>query len=104
MCPMKKVSDNGDIVKRAQILIYSNQYGEGSIEDLKSLVLPNTNHDIIPSVVTKDQLILTYGSFMLASLGIRKSNAISQRMRITNGLMRKVADKQRVYVLEAKIF
>ena len=79
-CPLKKGSDNGDIVKRAQILIYSNQYGEGATEELKSLVLQNMNHDIITSVVRRDKLILTYGSFMLASSGIRKSNVISQRM------------------------
>ena len=63
-CPLKEGSDNEDIVKRTQILLYSNQYGEGATAELKSLALQNMNHGIITLVVRKDQLILTYGPFL----------------------------------------
>ena len=77
--PLKKGSDNGDILQRALIFIYWRRATE---ESKKSLVFQNVNHDIIVSVLRKDLLILENGSSLLASSGIRKSNAISQRMRI----------------------
>lgn len=81
-CPLKKGSNSGDIVKRAPVLLYSNQYGEGASEELKKHILQNMNHDKIISVVRKDKLILAYGSFMLSSSGIKGANGISQGMRM----------------------
>ena len=50
------------------------------------------NRDKISSAVWKDKLILTYGSFMLSSSGIKGANGVSQMMRIL----------ARLYILQEK--
>ena len=44
-------------------------------------------NDDIPKIATADELITTYGSFLLSSHGLRKGNLISQRMRLLARLL-----------------
>ena len=75
------------IVKRAKILLYPNQHHQAALEELKALVMVNMLKDDIIKVVSQDEVILTYRSFMLTSYGIRKASSISQRMRILARLL-----------------
>ena len=83
----KDVSSRLSIVKRAKILLYPNQHHQAVSEELKALVMVNMLKDDIIKVVSQDEVILTYRSFMLTSYGIRKANSISQRMRILARLL-----------------
>ena len=95
-CPHKSsVVGGGDMVKRAELLLYPNQYDSGASNELRHLVLSIMNKDHITNVVAKDNIILTYGSFMLSTSGIRKVNGISQRMRILGRLLILLREKAR---------
>jgi len=49
--------------------------------------------DDISKIVHNDSIIYTYGSFMLASSGIKRANGIPQRMRVLTRLLIKLREK-----------
>ena len=54
------------------------------------MVLENMLQDEFGKLLFEDRLITTYGSFNLASCGLRKINTISERMRLLAKLVQKV--------------
>lgn len=94
-CVLKKSKiGQVNIIKRAELLLYPNQFNDGASDELQALVLQSMMKDQVFQVLSKDKLILTYGSYMLVSSGIRKANGISQRMRILARLLILVREKQ----------
>jgi len=82
-CPLKtQEAPEQDLIAQANLILYSNKYCTGATRELKELILSGMLKDQVTEVVIKDQLICTYGSFLLQSSGIKRSNEISQRMRI----------------------
>lgn len=79
-CPANTGEDDGKSLKKSKLLLFPNNYSEGASEELELLVLSSIFNDDISSVVFKDQLITTLGSFLLSTHGVRKGNTISQRM------------------------
>ena len=74
-------------LKKSNILLYSNQYSKGASEELTETILERMNKDSIYHVVRKDELITSYGSFLMSSKGSSKGNQISQRLRLLGRLL-----------------
>ena len=83
----KDLSSRLSVVRRPELLLHPNHHYQAASEDLKALVMVHMLKDDIFKVVSQDEVILTYGSFMLISCRIRKANSISQRMRILAPLL-----------------
>ena len=87
-CHLKKTDANqSNNVKQAELLLYPNRYNEGVSYELKNLVLSVMNNNDITAIVRKDNLVVTYGSFMFSTAGMRKVTNISQRMRVLSRLL-----------------
>ena len=97
-CPLKNddsFSKNNNCIQQSECLLYPNKTsGDAASTELQHLVLSSMINDQISACVKKDTLILTYGSFMLTSSGIKKINGISQRMRILARLLIKLREKR----------
>ena len=78
---------NSNVAKKADLLCFPNQNVAGATTELQEMVLGNMKKDEITKVVLSDELITTFGSFLLCSQGLRKANLISQRMRILARLL-----------------
>ena len=76
------------MVRKAELLLFPNRYAQGATHELKNLVICNMIKDDITEIASSDELITTLGSFLLSSHGLRKSNLISQRMRIMARLLK----------------
>ena len=74
----KDVSSRLCILKRAEPLLYLNQYHQAVSEELKALVIVNILKDDTFKVISQDEVILTCVSFMMRSFDIYKGNSISQ--------------------------
>ena len=72
------------------LLPYSNKYSTGVSNELKNMVLDNMLQDEFRKLLFEDRLITTYGSFNLASGGLRKIYTISERMCLLAKLIKKV--------------
>ena len=75
------------------MLLYPNQTVEGCSLELQEFVFRNMKKDEITKIVQSDQLIATYGSFLLCGKGEKKSNYVSQDMRIIARLLLKLREK-----------
>ena len=87
-CKHKMKTNNNDIIARSKVLLYPNQHVVGASTYLQTFVLDNMNNDEITSCVKQDQLISTYGSFLLGTTtGMKTANSVSQRMRVLARLL-----------------
>ena len=86
-CPLNKGREEGNCLRKSNLLYYSNHYSDGASEELKGLVLTSMYKDEVTEEVSRDQLITTLGSFLLSSHGVRKGNYIAQRMRLLGRLL-----------------
>ena len=90
----KDVSSRLSVVRRPELLLYPNHHYQAASEDLKALVMVHMLKNDSFKVVSQDEVILTYGLFMLTSCGIRNTNSISQRMRILASLLMLLRSKE----------
>ena len=81
-----------DLLTEAQLILYPNKFAVGASKELKELILLNMSKDVISETAHADELITTYGSYMLKSSGIKRANEISQRMRILSRLLIKMKE------------
>lgn len=88
VCRLKS-SESKDLIEHSNLIMYPNRYASGASRELK-LILDSMNNDAISKIVHNDKIICTYGSFMLASSGIKRAHSISQRMRILARLLLKL--------------
>ena len=92
-CLLRKEEYNEkDLVIEARLILYPNQFSSGASRELKELILMSMLKDKIIEVVHSDDLITTYGSYMLNSSRIKRANEISQRMRILSRLLIKLRE------------
>ncbi|XP_057291533.1 uncharacterized protein LOC130614143 isoform X3 [Hydractinia symbiolongicarpus] len=86
----KSRSDDAESEKRcqyqAEMLLFPNRAKLTDLE-LEEFVVRRMRRDEITDAVLNDRLILTYGSFLLSGKGARKSNYISQNMRLIGRLL-----------------
>lgn len=71
-----------DLIAQANLILYSNNYCTAASHEMKGLILSGMLKDEVTQLVIKDELICTYGLFLLQSSGIKRANEISQTMRI----------------------
>ena len=94
-CPYKNGNDESStsILRQSEILLYPNEAVEGSSLELQEFVFRIMKMDNITKVVKSDQLISTYGSFLMCGKGEKKATYISQDMRIMARLLIKLREK-----------
>jgi len=90
-CWMKKW-ESIEFVEHSNQTLYSNRYASGASHELR-IILHSMIKDDISKIVHNDSIIYTYGSFMLASSGIKRANGIPQRMRVLTRLLIKLREK-----------
>ena len=94
-CEHRKNDENvHNLVQQAELLLYPNQFDSGATKELSCLILHGMINDEISKCVKGDNLIVTYGSFMLSTCGMRRANGISQRMRILARLLLEIRKKR----------
>ena len=82
------------VQKQCEMLLYPNTDCPGASLELEEWILRNMNKDAITDIVKKDYLILTYGSFLMSGRGNKKSNHISQNMRVLGRLLLELRKKK----------
>ena len=91
-------SNNKNLIEHSKVIIHANKYAKTVTAEL-TVILESMMKDQITEVVQKDELICAYGSFLLSSRGLKRSNFISQRMRILARLLLKVKETNDVGTL-----
>ena len=72
--PANTGEDDSKSLKKSELLLFPNKYYEEASEELKMLVLSSMFNDDKSSVVFKDQVITTLGSFLLSPRRVRRGN------------------------------
>ena len=91
--PTESTGNMGGVQNQCELLLYPHQQSSvGSSLELQEFVLRSMNNDSIKDVLQQDELILTYGSFLLSGKGAKKANNISQRMRTLSRLVIKMRE------------
>ena len=93
-CPNKGQETSGNEVAQCEMILYSNKYSLGASNELSALLLDKMIKDDIFEIVSNDQLITTYGSFLLGDVsGFRKLNNISNRLCVLGRLIKNIREK-----------
>lgn len=103
-CVHKKESSDSftGIQMQCELLLYPHKKPVGGSLELQEFVVRPMNNDEIKQVVMEDELILTYGSFIVSGKGLKKASNISQKMRILGRLVLEMRKNESMHCFQLK--